>query len=156
MRKMFLLTIIVSLFCLGNKSAGANDLFVQPAELSDAVEVSIEMNDWILEMSTGNVDLYYQIGECDGQKVIFMKFENRNNHEVEITWKETVHDNFSKSHITGFYGEKQLVLAPGQLVQADCTSSICQECITRSVDVTPTHLVEIKEFSFTEVSVSTR
>jgi len=156
MRKTFLLTIIVSLFCLGNKSAGANDLFARPAELLDAVEISFEMSDWILERSTDNVDFYYRIGECDGQKVVFMKFENRNFHEIEISWKETIQDNVSKSQITGFYGEKHLLLAPGQVLQSDCSSSICQECITRPADVAPTHLVEIKEFSFSEVSVSSR
>jgi len=156
MRKTFLLTIIVSLFCLGNTSAGANDHFARPAELLDAVEVSTEITDWILERSTDNVDLYYRMGECDGQKVVFMKFENRNAHEIEISWKEIIQDNVSKRQLTGFYGEKHLVLAPGQVLQPDCSSNVCQECITRSADVAPTHRVEIIEFSFSEVSISTR
>lgn len=141
---------------MGSKNAGANDHFAMPAEQLNAVEVSTEMTDWILERSTDNVDLYYRMGECDGQKVVFMKFENHNAHEIKITWKETIQDNVSKSQVTGFYGEKHLVLEPGQVLQSDCSSSICQECITRSADVAPTHLVEIKEFSFSEVSISAR
>lgn len=156
MKKMFLLTIIVSLFCLGNKNAGANDLFARPAIMPYAVEVSIEMNDWILETSTGNVDLYYQISLCDGQKVIFLMFVNHNDFEVEVAWKEVIQDRVTRDQVTGFYGEKKVVLAPGQVLQSDCFSTNCQECITRSVDIAPTHLVEVEGFVFSEISVNTR
>jgi hypothetical protein len=152
MIRTFILIVFIPLLFVGGKNAGANENVAFPAQVNDVV--SHEMTDWIADGSMNNVDFYYRIAQCEGRQVVFLKFENRNEYHVEITWKESFFDKIIGQRITGIYGQKQLVLTPGQVLEADCLSGDCKECITRSADVVHTHVVQIGEFNFLEVSVS--
>jgi hypothetical protein len=140
MKKSILFTIMISLFIImGNKSTGA---------------VSGDDNKWILKKSSGNVDLYYKIGECEGSKVIFLKFENKNKYDVQVSWKEAITDKTYGNAIDSYSGQKQLILSPGITQQDDCSNVTCKECLIKMTEVSPVLVVDPVEIEFKDISVT--
>jgi len=111
-------------------------------------------NGWTLTKSAGKVDLFYKIGQCNGETVIFLKFDNKNDKSVTISWKEAVTDvKFGKT-FEGQYGAKQLVLKPGITSSDNCSEASIGECVVRMTEIVPTFPAEPKSFEFKEVTVS--
>jgi hypothetical protein len=140
MKKAVLFTIIFSLsLFLGNKSMAS---------------VSGDDNKWVLNKSVGNVDLFYKISECNGEKVIFLKFDNKNDYSVKITWKEAIADKVFGNVVDCHNGDKQLTLSPGITVQDDCTSALSPECRINVQNAIPTHVADPFGLEFKNVTVS--
>jgi len=140
MKKAILFSIMLTLsIFLGNKSMAS---------------VSGDDNNWVLNKSVGNVDLYYKISECNGEKVIFLKFDNKNNYSLKITWKEAIADKVFGNVVDCHYGEKQLTLPPGVTVQDGCSSISCPECQINMRTAIPTHEADPLNLEFKEVTVS--
>jgi hypothetical protein len=140
MKKTFLFTVMISLFIfLGNISFSA---------------ISGEDNKWTRDKSVSNVDLYYKISECNGEKVIFLKFDNKNDFSVKITWKEAIADKVFGNVVDCNYGEKQLTLPPGVTVQDGCSSISCPECQINVRTAIPTHEADPLNLEFKEVTVN--
>src|SRR5262245_57752092 len=89
----------------------ASEYSVQPTPLTE----------WILDTTVGNVDCYHQVTDCNGKKVVFLKFNNKNNYKVTITWKEVFVTKQVPQKQDGAFGQKQLVITPGETSQTDCT-----------------------------------
>lgn len=111
-------------------------------------------SDWTLSKTTGNVEFHYRIGECNGQTAVFIKIINKNDYAVEVSWKELVADNNSRTTIEGFYGEKQLNIPAATTLQANCTETDTAECMTLATSIAPTHKVDIKSFEFKDIQVN--
>ena len=140
MKRAVLFTIIFSLtIFMGNKSMAS---------------VSGDDNNWVLDKSVGNVDLYYKISECNGEKVIFLKFDNKNNYDVKVAWKEAVADKTSGKVVLCYYGEKNLTLSPGVKLQDGCGSVVSPECMINLKTAIPTHPVDPLNLEFNEVTIS--
>jgi hypothetical protein len=110
--------------------------------------------EWILDKTVSNVDFYYLISECEGKKVVFLKFINRNNSKVKVSWKEIFSTQFEKNR-AGYKGPKQLVLSKGETAQTNCNQVNIKECLVQPSEVSTTYLAEITSFSFSDVQVST-
>lgn len=140
MKRTVLFTLLVSLFIfVGSTISGAG---------------AGEDGKWILKKSTGNVSLYYKIGECNGSDVIFLKFDNKNNYNVRITWKESITDKANGAQIDNYKGQKELVLVPGVTQQDGCAGLNVEECVIRMTEVTPVRVVDPQELEFKDVKVS--
>jgi hypothetical protein len=140
MKRAILFTIIFSLsIFMGNKSTAS---------------VSGDDNNWVLDKSVGNVDLYYKISECNGEKVIFLKFDNKNTYSVKVAWKEAVTDKTFGKEVDCYYGEKNLTLAPGVTLQDGCGSVLVPECQINLKTAIPTHPVDPLNLEFKEVTIS--
>lgn len=108
---------------------------------------------WIFDKTVDNVEFYYQIVDCMGQKVVFLKFVNRNTRNVKISWKESF-DTQTKKQVEGFRGRKQLVIGNGETSQTGCTDRRFRECLVLPEDADPTSIVQIVKFSYKEITVS--
>ena len=140
MKRAILFSIMFSLsIFLGNKSMAS---------------VSGDDNNWVLNKSVGNVDLYYKISDCNGEKVIFLKFDNKNNYDVKVAWKEAVADKTFGKVVECYYGEKQLTLAPGVTSQDGCGSVASPECLINLKTAIPTLPVDPLNLEFKDVNVS--
>jgi hypothetical protein len=140
MKRSILFTIMISLvIIMGNTVTGA---------------VAGDDNNWTFKKSSGNVDFYYKMGECNGEKVIYLKFENKNAYSVEVKWKEAISDKTFGTTVEGYYGEKQLTLAPGITSREDCSSGVNEQCLIKMSSVDPTFVVDPAGFEFKDISVS--
>lgn len=110
--------------------------------------------EWTLHTSTSNVEFYYKIQECNGDKTVFLKITNNNDYEVEVNWKEVITDQTFGKDLEGFYGEKQLIIPSGQTLQSDCANPEHLACITLPSEVAPTHKVEIQRFRMKDIKVN--
>ena len=108
---------------------------------------------WVFDKTVQNVDLYHMITACEGRKVVFLKFNNRNAYKVKISWKELFVTQMEKAR-EGFRGMKQLVLPPGETAQSDCTDVKNKECIIVSSQVSPAYPAEILQFEFKNINVT--
>lgn len=110
-------------------------------------------SDWTLNKSTGNVDFYYKIGECNGQDAIFLKIVNKNNYGVKVTWTDVVNDNVSGMNVEARYGLKEHIVAPGASLQSDCSEAESSDLIVLAIKIIPTHKADITNFEFKNVKV---
>lgn len=108
---------------------------------------------WVFDKTVQNVDLYHMITACEGQKVVFLKFNNRNMYKVKISWKEVFVTQMEKAR-EGFRGMKQLILPPGETAQSDCTDVKNKECLIVASQVSPAYPAEIIQFEFKNINVS--
>lgn len=148
MKKTTIIPVLLSLFMLW----GSNIMALSPEGLSLTTEMS---EDWTLDQSTGNVDFYYRIDNCSGQKAVLLRIVNRNDYEVQVNWKEFFTDANTRRTIEGFASEKELTLAAGRTVEArSCSDYDMAECLTLSSLVSPTSVVRIQDFEFRSVTVN--
>jgi len=108
---------------------------------------------WVLDKIVSNVEFYHMIGDCDGKKKVFLKFSNKNNCKVKISWKESFDTQLEK-HAKGFAGQKQIVLAKGEFVQGGCKTSNFKEVVIQPEQITPTYPAEVRAFEFVDIKVT--
>ncbi|MBE0663615.1 MAG: hypothetical protein IH597_14255 [Bacteroidales bacterium] len=112
-------------------------------------------SDWKLDKSTGNVEFYYKVGECDGQQAVLLKIVNKNEYDVQVSWREVIMDKTIGRSIESFEGEKELTLTAGKTMQASsCGDSDSSELVVFLSAVAPTHVVEMQKFEFSNIAVS--
>jgi hypothetical protein len=149
MKKSFLITILISLsFLLGNTSKGSVIFSTSPAGGNSG------STEWVLQTTNGNVEFYYKIDECNGQKAVFLKFVNKNNYKVEVKWEEVYADKKSGKSFDNFEGKKHLVISPNATLQASCNSTECTECLILSSMVSPVQVVDVQQFDFKNITVN--
>ncbi len=111
--------------------------------------------DWNLDATVSNVELYHAISECNGKKVVFLKFNNKNSGPVTVYWKEvfiTQEKNAEKTE--GPFGEKQLVLSSGETFSSGCDDIKQKELLARPDQITPVYQAEIIKFNFQDIRVT--
>jgi hypothetical protein len=91
--------------------------------------------------------------ECNGKKVVLLKFNNRNNYKIKVSWKEVFKTQLEQQ-TESFRGQKQLVIAPGEIFESDCTNIKYKECLITSDQVSAAYGAEILKFDFKDINVS--
>lgn len=113
----------------------------------------VTQDQWIFDKTVGNVDFYHRLADCSGQKVVFLKLNNKNSNAVHVSWKE-VFATQMQAETEGFSGKKQLTLKPGESFVKDCSDSRLKELLILPTQVNPTYVVEIKQFGFKDIAVN--
>lgn len=108
---------------------------------------------WKLDATVNNVSFYHVISECDGKKVVLLKFVNKNSSSVSASFKEFFTTQ-TGSEQTPFAGKIKLALRPGETVAQSCSDNTCKECLILPEQAFPTHKVTIQEFEFKDIDVS--
>jgi len=133
-----LMALALLLFCLA---------FVKPNK-------ALVTNDgWVFHQTVNNVDFYHMLANCDGKKVVLLKFNNKNNHKVKVSWKEVFTTQFEKV-VEGANGQKQLIISTGETYSAGCNDNKIQELLVLPSQVRPTYAAQIKNFEFKNVDVT--
>ncbi|TVQ09081.1 MAG: hypothetical protein EA361_15875 [Bacteroidetes bacterium] len=148
MKKTIIIPVLLSLFIIW----GSNIKALTPEGLSLTTEMS---EDWTLDQSTSNVDFYYRIDNCNGEKAVLLRIVNRNDFEVQVNWKEFFTDANTRRTMEGFASEKELTLAAGRTIEArNCSDYDKTECLILSSMVSPTRVVRIQDFEFRSITVN--
>ena len=155
-RKKFFVVLAVCLFLLSaiNPASASHFRFchcsifslIKPADKPAITE-------WILDKTIGNVDFYHSITVCNGKKVVFLKFNNKNSYSVKITWKEIFKIQTGEIK-DGFMGKKELVLSSGITTPNDCTDVVNKKSIVLPSEIDPVFVAEILDFSFKDITVN--
>jgi hypothetical protein len=110
---------------------------------------------WQLDATVGGVQFYHAITTCNNKKVVFLKFNNRNNSAVKLSWKEVFELQQDSERVENLLGQKHLTLQPGELFQSSCADQKQKVLLTPRVQqVTPVDRGDIVKFSFKEIKVT--
>lgn len=131
-------------------------LFLLPGYLiaqRTVAEKSLPEKNWQLSATVNGVDFYYSIEKCGDQKAVFLKVNNRNKYNVQLTWEELVTTQ-AVDKTKAFTGPKKLVILPGAVEALDCSETNNRPLLILPIDVSPAYAVQIKKFEFSNISVS--
>jgi hypothetical protein len=146
MKKLILTTALVSLiFILGNISSGSVFASSLP---------SGGPSDWTLQTTNAHVEFYYKIGDCNGEKAVYLKIVNKNNYKISVKWEEVYVDKKSGASVKNFSGQKELVIAANTTVEASCNSKEYVECLIPFSLVSPTTILDVQSLEFKNISVT--
>ncbi|MBC7936722.1 MAG: hypothetical protein H7Y86_15330 [Rhizobacter sp.] len=107
---------------------------------------------WILDTEVNGVEFYHSIQDCNGKKVVFLKFNNKNSYAVEVSWKE-VFTTQEGPQIEGFLGQKTIVLEVGETKETDCSNPLKKQLLIMPEQVKPTYLAEVSKFNYKAITV---
>ena len=124
--------------------------FTSPANVSSKTP-----DGWILDQTTGNVSFYHMITFCSGNKVVFLKFDNKNDYAVNLSWQETfVTMDRSAEKKEGPFKSKELTVASGETAASDCEDQKQAILIAKPDQNSPVYRADIRQFSFVNVTVT--
>ena len=142
--------ILVSIFLTVSACAIASPPHANLDNKKDGKEESLV---WKLDATINNVSFYHALSECNGRKIAFLKFDNKNNVTTSVSWKETVKTQL-RAEEKAIRGEQRLSLPPGETFETSCAGTVCKACVILPEQVNPTYLAQIVDFSFTDITVS--
>ena len=107
---------------------------------------------WILDNEEQQVEFYHCLINCGGKAVVFLKFNNKNDHPVNISWKGvlTVSEGIAKENT---FSKKELLIPPGITTPADCTEAVNKLMILLPSNVATVAMQQWVDYSFKEVRV---
>ena len=108
---------------------------------------------WKADATVNNVTFYHVVSDCNGRKVVLLKFVNKNTSAMTVSWKETVKTQMRPAE-NAFRGEQRLTLPPGETLVQDCSSISCKACVLTPEQVNPTYLAQILDYSFKDIKVT--
>ncbi len=148
MKRISIVPVLLTLLLI----QGGNMMALDREGLSLSTGTSEE---WTLNQSTSNVDFYYRIDNCSGQKAVLLKIVNKNDYEVEVNWKEVFTEAHTMRKVEGFASEKALLIkAEGTVEARSCSDYDQPECLVLSSMVSPTGVVQIQDFTFRSITVN--
>ena len=110
---------------------------------------------WILDKTVANVDFYHMIKECSGNTVVLLKFNNNSNFQVKVSWKDVFVTEQVSEKQEAFYGNKILVLSPGQVMSSDCGKLENSVCMILPKNAILHYKADIRNFEFKDIIVTT-
>ncbi len=142
MKKSFLkITAVMSLLLFAGNIA-----FAQVGENKEA---------WVFDKTVDNVAFYHKITTCDGKKVVFFKFNNKNHKNVTITWKEVFVTQWKNIQKAGIISEqRQLLLTPGITSGSDCANGKQKNLLGSPKQTSPVYEEEIIQFNYKDIKVA--
>jgi hypothetical protein len=111
-----------------------------------------ELREYTLTNTTSNVQFFKTTATCQGKAAILLKFNNRNDHDVKVTWKELFVTSQVTQETEGFR-EKEIILPPGVTSVSDCNDANHRDLIVAADNVSPTYSADILEFKFKDIRV---
>jgi hypothetical protein len=108
---------------------------------------------WKLDTTVNGVDFYHAIVDCNSEKVVFLKFHNKNNKATKVYWNESFVVQKNTTQKQGPFKQKQLTLLPGEMSQTNCNQVRVKELLTYPDQTTPVYDAHILNFSFQNIKV---
>ena len=108
---------------------------------------------WQLDATVNNVQFYHSIIDCNGKKAVILKFINKNNYKVKVSWKE-VFTTQQGPQIEGFSGQKTLVIDLGETKETECDNASKKNLVIKPEQVAPTYVAEISKFEYKSITVT--
>ena len=107
---------------------------------------------WIKSTTVNNVDFYHQIVTCGNKKAVLLRFENKNNFNVEVSWKEliTIEEQFTSD---SKLETKTLIINPGITEPSSCSDNSKSLLIILATEVNPTFGASINGFNFEDIKI---
>ncbi|MFT3705755.1 MAG: hypothetical protein QM802_25525 [Agriterribacter sp.] len=127
--------------------------FTSVKKTSDNTIIQNTALNWQLDKTVAGVDFFYAISSCNGDNVVFLKMNNKNQYSVEVSWKEVFQTQLAKDK-EGLAGAKKIVLAKGETLESDCDHPTQPSLLIHSSQVDPTYVVTISKFNYKDVSVN--
>lgn len=118
-----------------------------------SVQVQAQDDDWTLDSTVENVDLMYQLVDCDGAKAVLLKFNNKNAFEVKVTWKQVIATEEMPNNTQESVQSYELSLPSGVSAPDGCKDDENTSLIITPFEVDPTHMVLIQDFGFSSIIV---
>ena len=106
---------------------------------------------WVLDTIVNKVAFYHKIVLCGDYNVVLLKFDNQNQNNVSISWKENFKTKLM-SNVDGFYGSKTLNLKTGLTSLSDCSDESNKLLKITFNDVDPAFVAEILDFNFIDIT----
>lgn len=80
--------ILFSLLILQSQAFSFSLNNFNPARITKSLKLNLLHNafpadTWVFDRTVQNVDLYHMVTACEGKKVVFLKFNNRNTYKVK-------------------------------------------------------------------------
>ncbi|MEO7483737.1 MAG: hypothetical protein ABIT81_08235 [Ferruginibacter sp.] len=102
---------------------------------------------WILDKTVNKVAFYHKIEMCNNQKVVFIKLDNRNAYNVDISWNNSFTISTQGNSIDGFKSDYKLRIPKGESFAKNCNDLKFKDLIINAYDVDPARPVEIQSFN---------
>jgi len=155
--RLLLLTLVAFFFSVSGNYAYSSGMD-SPKKLStqplfDSKTEFVE-EEWVYDTTVSNIQFYHKVVLCGQKNAVFLRFVNLNKQHVNISWMEAFVTSQVPQETDGFFGEKQLLLKPGETQQTDCFNTSNPECLISFHHVNPTYLADILKFKFKDIKVS--
>jgi hypothetical protein len=108
---------------------------------------------WVLDTTLNNVVFYHKLVSCGDKKAVLLKFENRNNFNVEISWKEIIGSKQEPNPNDEFSTTNTLIIQLGITQPIDCSDTTNAALVVLPVEVSPMFIADIESFSFSSITV---
>lgn len=140
----------------GNDKKNDYKQFNKIISLSNSVDIVNQLNNnsWVLDMTINNVAFYHKIIICNNQKAVLLKFDNKNNFDVEVSWMSLVGSNQTPNPNQEYAKTQSLIIKPGISEPNDCLDNTIPELILLQKDVNPTFPAEVESFNFLRVKIT--
>lgn len=108
---------------------------------------------WVLDTIINKVAFYHKIVLCGDKNAVLLKFDNQNQTEVSISWKESFKTKQMLSNVIGFKEVKTLNVKTGLTSPNSCEDQNNISLIAGSHDVDPTFIADILDFAFIDITI---
>jgi hypothetical protein len=109
---------------------------------------------WTLYKTVANIEFYHQVAECDGKKIVLLKFNNKTQQKVTIQWKDSFEMNPGEPNMLHQTSAvKSIVLLPGTTSATDCNNTKQKALLSQPPQLSPIYKAEPFKFSFSEIKI---
>jgi hypothetical protein len=146
----FSITIVAST----KEAVNENDKTKKTTEISTMIltEDLIDIS-WTLDKTVNNVDFYHKLIACGDKKAVLLKIENRNNFNVEITWKQIIGSKQIPNSTEESSTSQTLIVEPGITESVDCSENNNPILVILPTEINPTFLADIENFNFSSITI---
>lgn len=108
---------------------------------------------WTLQTTVDNVDLQYKIVDCGEKKAVLMRFDNKNDFSVQVSWRHIIGSTLVPNTTVESSDTFSIVIGSGTTAPENCEDSNLEALVILPTEVDPTYIADITNFSFSSVTV---
>ena len=116
-------------------------------------EKEFNSDSWVLDTTVNNVIFYYKLVSCGDKKAVLLKFENKNNFDVEVSWKQIVGSKQIPNSNDELASNNTLVIKPGTTEPNDCSDTENAMLVVLPIEVSPMFIADIETFNFSSIQI---
>jgi hypothetical protein len=130
--------------------------FNENEQLEGIINMNLDTNDdsWVLDTTLNNIVFYHKIVPCGDKKAVLLKFENNNNFNVEISWKEIIGSKQVPNPNDEFSTTNTLIIQSGITEPIDCSDTTNAVLVVLPTEVSLLFIADIESFSFSSITIN--